>query len=48
MFNCFDALKNPIPCPVVTVPEPWAWEIAVVGLVIALLWGWKTWREKRP
>ena len=42
-YQCFDSLKNPIPCPVVTVPEPVAWEvalavIAVVGFQLAAWW----------
>lgn len=49
-YNCFDSLKNPIPCPVVTVPEPWGaagWELLIFGVGIALAlwmarrWGWK-------
>lgn len=40
MIDCFDAMKRVVPCPVVTVPEPVAWEIAVVGIVLVLVWWW--------
>ena len=40
---CFDELKRPVPCstiPVVSVPEPVAWEVAIAVLCLAAIYGW--------
>lgn len=44
-MNCFDSLKNPIPCPVVRVPEgggELVFLVALVGIALALCW----WRKR--
>lgn len=39
MTECFDALKQPIPC-VVRVPEPAAWELVLAVLCLVAMYGW--------
>lgn len=40
---CFDELKRPVPCstiPVVSVPEPVAWELVLAVLCLVAMYGW--------